>query len=422
MSSQSARRAAEKVSEILRQNGFQALLAGGCVRDLLLEVEPKDYDVATNATPDQVVSLFHRTEKVGAQFGVVLVRIKGCMIEVATFRSDGDYSDGRHPDSIRFVSAEEDARRRDFTINGMFFDPQSGRIIDYVGGQADLRAKLVRAIGEPARRFAEDHLRMLRAVRFAAGLSFEIEPETLDAIRFHAARIRAISVERIQQELARILTSPTRRRGWELLADSGLLAQVLPETAWSAADVADVAERLGYLPPEADFMLATAVALGRFAPQPAGRICRRLRCSNEQERGVVWLIENLPRVLEADRLELADVKFLLADSRFERLGCLLEAECRGRFDTVLPHDTLLSRASRIPPEQVAPPPLVGGEDLQTLHLPAGPIYKQILDAVYRAQLNEELPDREAALRLVHHLLEHTGRMENGKWKMENGKC
>ncbi|MFH0982094.1 MAG: CCA tRNA nucleotidyltransferase [Planctomycetota bacterium] len=408
MTGPSARQVAEQIAATLRRHGFEALLAGGCVRDLLLGREPKDYDVVTNATPDQVIGLFHRTEKVGAKFGVVIVRLRGCMIEVATFRSDGDYHDGRHPDSIRFVSAEEDARRRDFTINGMFLDPADGRIIDYVGGQADLRTKLVRAIGDPGQRFAEDHLRLLRAVRFAAGLGFDLEPETLAAIRRTAARLTEISVERIQQELERILASSTRRRGWELLADSGLLRQVFPEAAWLPADVADVAERLTPLPPDTDFMLALTVVLRRIGPRDAGRVCRRLRCSNEIERSVVWLLENLPRVLEVGSLELADVKLLMADQRFAQLACLLETECRGRLKSVTPYEHLQVRVSQVPLEKVAPLPFVGGDDLHAMQVAEGPIYKQVLDAVYRAQLNETLFDREAGLELARSLLVRAG--------------
>ncbi len=408
MNAQSCRQAAERVAAILRQDGFVALLAGGCVRDLLLGREPKDYDVATNATPEQVVARFHRTEEVGAQFGVVIVRMKGHMIEVATFRSDGDYRDGRHPDSIRFTSAEEDAQRRDFPINGMFLDPADGHVIDYVGGQADLAAKLVRAIGDPAKRFAEDHLRMLRAVRFAAVLGFDLEPRTLDAIRLSAGHIREISVERVQQELQRILTSNTRRRGWELLADSGLLDYAFGEAVWSPSEVADVAERLAHLPEDADFMLAMAVVLRRFKPREAGRICRRLRCSAELEKGVAWLLERLPRVLHAETLELADVKLLVSDARFGRLGDLLYAECNGRLNSVTPHETLLARAAGIPPEKLAPAPLVNGDDLQNMRGPRGPIYKEVLDAVYRAQLNETLDNRDAGLRLTRRLLKRAG--------------
>ena len=408
MTARPGRQVADEIAAVLRRHGHVALLAGGCVRDLLLGRTPKDYDVVTDATPDQVLALFRRTEKVGAQFGVVIVRLHGRMIEVATFRSDGDYHDGRHPDSIRFASAEEDARRRDFTINGMFLDPTDGRVIDYVGGQADLGARLIRAIGEPAQRFAEDHLRMLRAVRFAAALAFEITPDTQEAIRCHAPRIRDISIERIQQELERILSNVHRRRGWELLAVCGLLDHVFPEAAWTAPDVSDVAERLAPLPADADFMVALAVVLRRFTPTEAAQTCRRLRCSNEIERGVAWLLEKLPRGLAAGALELADVKLLLADARCARLTLLVEAECRGRLHDRRPLDVWRTRMAAIPPEAVAPPPLIGGDDLRALGIPEGPIYKQVLEAAYRAQLNEQIPDRAAALRLAQTLLADAG--------------
>jgi poly(A) polymerase len=408
MTARPGRQVADEIAAVLRRHGHVALLAGGCVRDLLLGRTPKDYDVVTDATPDQVVALFRRTEKVGAQFGVVIVRLHGRMIEVATFRSDGDYHDGRHPDSIRFASAEEDARRRDFTINGMFLDPTDGRVIDFVGGQADLGARLIRAIGDPAQRFAEDHLRMLRAVRFAAALGFEITPDTQEAIRCHAPRIRDISIERIQQELERILANVHRRRGWELLAVCGLLEHVFPEAAWTAPDVRDAAERLAPLPADADFMVALAVVLRRFTPPEAAQTCRRLRCSNEIERGVAWLLEKLPRGLAAGALELADVKLLLADARCARLTLLVEAECRGRLHDPRPLDVWRARVAAIPPEAVAPPPFIGGDDLRALGIPEGPIYKQVLEAAYRAQLNEQVPDRAAALRLAQTLLADAG--------------
>lgn len=408
MSKRSPRDAAEKIAAVLRQNGFDALLAGGCVRDLVLGREPKDYDVATNATPDQIVALFRRTEKVGAKFGVVIVRLYGFIVEVATFRTEGEYHDGRHPESVRFATVEEDAQRRDFTINGMFLDPLSGRVIDYVGGQDDLRAGRVRAIGDPAKRFAEDHLRMLRAVRFAAALGFEIEADTLAAIRAHAPRLADISIERIQQELDRILTSGSRARGWRLLHDGGLLGPIFPEAPWSARDVTDVSQRLDRLPEDADFMLALAVVLRRFEPSAGGRVCRRLRCSTDLERGVVWLLNQLEHVLRSDSLELADLKLMMADPRFERLAHLLRAECTTRLNTFAPYETLMARAAAIPPERVAPPPLMGGADLNAMNIPEGPIYRQVLDAVYRAQLNERIGSREAAVQLAQRLLREAG--------------
>jgi poly(A) polymerase len=218
-----------QIIQKLRLSGHEALLAGGCVRDLLLGREPKDFDVATSATPDEVVALFPGALTVGAHFGVVVVRQDHEQIEVATFRTDGSYKDGRHPESVTFSTAAEDAQRRDFTINGLFRDPIEDRVIDYVGGAADLEKRVLRAIGDAHQRFDEDKLRLLRAVRFATTLGFEIEEKTWQAVREHAPAIQSVSAERIRDELIKIFLHPNRLRGFDLLMDSGLMAQVLPE-------------------------------------------------------------------------------------------------------------------------------------------------------------------------------------------------
>src|SRR5688572_2808762 len=220
----STRQDALAVVRALRDVGHVAYFAGGCVRDLLLGLEPKDYDVATDAPPDRVRKLFKRTQAVGQAFGVILVRIGRSQVEVATFRAEGKYLDGRRPSEVRFTTAEEDAKRRDFTINGLFLDPLDGnRVIDFVGGQADLKAKLLRAIGNPDERFEEDHLRLLRAVRFAARFGLTIEPETAEAVRKHAPQLKRISPERIADELRRMLTPPKAQSAWALLRELGLL-------------------------------------------------------------------------------------------------------------------------------------------------------------------------------------------------------
>jgi tRNA nucleotidyltransferase/poly(A) polymerase len=399
------RSAAEQVARVLREAGFQALFAGGCVRDLLLGLAPKDYDVATNATPENVAALFRRTELVGAKFGVVIVRLRGAHVEVATFRTDGDYRDGRRPDSVRYATAEEDARRRDFTINGMFLDPQDGRVMDLVGGQEDLRQGIVRAIGVPEHRFAEDHLRMLRAVRFAARFGFSIEAATLEAIRQNAPAIGNISPERIQQELEHIIGAPGRERGWALLMDSRLIDHVLPGRAWTPETLHDVTLRLAGLPQQSDFMLGLAAVLAAFGPAAAAQLCRALRCSVAMERGVAWLIESLPRMIAVDRLDMADVKMLMADPRFERLMLLVRAEAIGVRRSPEASSRIEERTRTIPRERVAPPPLVGGEDLQALNIAPGPIYRRVLDATYRAQLNEVIHTREEALALAKKLLQ-----------------
>src|SRR3954466_15243157 len=220
---------AREIVRKLRAAGHVAYFAGGCVRDLLRGEVPKDFDIATDARPETVQKIFPRTYAVGAHFGVIVVLENDFQFEVATFRSDGVYLDGRRPVEVHFASAEQDAARRDFTINGMFFDPEKEEVIDFVGGRADLERKLIRAIGDPAQRFAEDRLRMLRAIRFAAVLGFEIDPATWDAVRASAESIKEISAERIREELVRIFHSPNRARGWDLLDASGLMAAVLPE-------------------------------------------------------------------------------------------------------------------------------------------------------------------------------------------------
>src|SRR4051794_35293170 len=222
-------KAARKIARRLHEAGHTAYFAGGCVRDLLRGQVPKDFDIATDAPPKVVQKIFPHTYAVGAHFGVIVVLENEFQFEVATFRSDGAYIDGRHPVEVHFATAQEDAARRDFTINGMFFDPEKDEVIDFVGGRADLERKLIRAIGDPAQRFAEDRLRMLRAIRFAAVLGFEIDPATWDAVRASAESIKEISAERIREELVRIFLSPNRARGWDLLDASGLMRNILPE-------------------------------------------------------------------------------------------------------------------------------------------------------------------------------------------------
>ncbi|MHC4235073.1 MAG: CCA tRNA nucleotidyltransferase, partial [Planctomycetota bacterium] len=322
--------AAQAIVARLRGSGHTALFAGGCVRDLAMNREPKDYDVVTDALPEHVARLFRRTEKVGAKFGVVIVRLGGQMVEVATFRTDGDYADGRHPANVRFCDPGQDARRRDFTINGMFYDPAEQRIIDHVGGQEDLRCGLIRAIGDPAQRFAEDHLRMLRAVRFAARLSFEIDPATADAIRAAADRIRIISAERVRAELSMILADPTRHRGWELIHQTHLSRWLVEDSAWSDEEATDVAVRLGRLPQHCDDALALAVVFRKYLPAEAAARCRKLTCSNQVVRRVTWLLERLPRLLSCEDFEPADFKFLMADPGCQDLLALAKAEIAGR--------------------------------------------------------------------------------------------
>jgi len=414
--------------------GHQALLAGGCVRDLLLGRTPKDYDVATRATPAEVLALFPKAQTVGEAFGVVIVIEETSEIEVATFRSDRGYSDGRHPDAVTFTDARQDALRRDFTINGMFLDPATGQVVDYVGGQADLKARVIRAIGDPHLRFTEDHLRMLRAVRFVAELGFAIDPATAEAARELAPKIASVSGERVGAELERILTAPPagRRRGLELAADLGLLAVLLPEVGAmkGMAQGPDVH-------PEGDvlvhtllcvqelraptFELALAALLhdlgkprtavlrdGRrtfyghaeIGEKMAEEVCRRLRLSNYQTGRVTWLVRQHMRLMNADEMREARLKRLFAEDGFADLAELWRADCIASGGTAEGYEALMARYRALGVAEVRPAPLVTGHDLIGMGLAPGPAFRTILDEVYDAQLEGRAATREEALSLA----------------------
>ncbi|HNQ21967.1 MAG TPA: CCA tRNA nucleotidyltransferase [Phycisphaerae bacterium] len=403
--SRDARTAALEVIHALRDAGHVALLAGGCVRDMLLKRTPKDYDVVTDATPARVHALFPRARKVGAQFGVMLVRRYGHDVEVATFRSEGTYSDGRHPDEIRFGTEVEDAARRDFTINGLFYDPVAERVIDHVGGTADIEAGVVRTIGVPEQRFAEDHLRMLRAVRFAATLGFAIAPTTMDAIRRHAPKLRAISVERIWQELEQILTDPSRARGWGLLIEVGLRPHLVSQWEPLTGEDWSVPRRLAALPDGViSGTLGLAAAVSARGPTQAKKIARTLRLSNREIQEIVWLVASLPQARAADTLELADLKLLRSQPGWDDLVALLAADLKAKEADAGPCRELCRRAAAIAPEAVNPPPLLSGHDLAALGLSEGPTVGPILGHLRRAQLNEEIRDRAEAECLARRLI------------------
>ena len=392
-----SRDAALAVIEALRAAGHTALLAGGCVRDMLLGRPPKDYDVVTDAPPPRVLDVFPRARRVGAQFGVVLVRRYRHDVEVATFRTDGDYSDGRHPDAVEFGTAEQDAARRDFTINGMFYDPVTEQVIDYVAGQADLAAGVVRTIGVAEQRFGEDHLRMLRAVRFAATLGFEIADETRAAIAQHAGKLAVISAERVQQELERILTDAGRARGWALLTEVGLRPCLSPSWPVDAEADALAGARLAALPSRPiPLPLATAAALADVSAQRVRAVSNGLRWSNSLLDAVGWLVAALPRARTPASLELADVKDLRAHAQWPNLLELLAADLQARGQTSPAYDELCARAGAIPADRVHPPPLLGGHDVMDMGVPAGPRLGEVLRGLYRAQLNEELTTVEEA--------------------------
>lgn len=393
--------AALSIIKRLRADGYVAILAGGCVRDMLLGLKPKDYDVATDATPNQVGGLYPKARKVGAKFGVMLVRSCGQEVEVATFRSDESYSDGRRPDAVRFSTEIEDAQRRDFTINGMFFDPFEKRVIDHVEGQRDLRAKIVRTIGDPQRRFEEDHLRMLRAVRFASRLGFVIEPDTLAAIRQFASRLAQISAERIWMELEAILSAPTRATGWSLLLDTALQAHLVRGWTCDQEESQEVSRRLEVLPPHpVDPALVLAVVLYQRSPAQANTIGRKLKLGNRDREGVVFLLRSLPALREEQDLDLADLKTLMANPQWTNLLELFrvdESAATGGQETF---ERVRRRADAIDPEKISPSPLLTGDDLMSMGVSEGPELGRLLKAVYRAQLNEEIDTQEEARSLA----------------------
>lgn len=412
----------------LREAGFTALWAGGCVRDLQLGSEPQDYDVATDAQPGEVRKLFRRTLAVGAQFGVieVLGREPGLHVQVATFRSDGSYSDGRHPDSVRFGSAEEDAQRRDFTINGLFFDPVAEQVIDYVGGQADLKARVVRAIGDPRERIKEDKLRMLRAIRFVARLGFTLDEATAGAIAEMHQDLTQVSAERITDELKKMLVHPTRMTALGLLVTLRLLPVLLPEFDWPAGTTgAGAFTFVWYLPHKVSFPLAWAAVLidcqrlygpeGVLLPRQApDEISDRFRLSNEEKSHVAFLIHHLDQVKSADTIPWADLKRILAHPYQDDLLSLLESACHENQQAQAGLQYCLDRLKTWSPEQLNPPPLVTGEDVAALGVPKGPLYRQLLEGVRTAQLNEEVNNREEGLALLKKLAAELLNKDSGR--------
>ncbi|QDU89887.1 tRNA nucleotidyltransferase/poly(A) polymerase [Pirellulimonas nuda] len=391
---------AADVAARLRAAGYQALWAGGCVRDALLGKTPKDYDVATSATPDQVRQVFgkQRTIAIGAAFGVITVKGRrgAGQIEVATFRKDVGYSDGRRPDRVEFTDAEQDARRRDFTINGMFYDPADDHVIDYVGGAEDLAARVVRAIGDPEARFDEDKLRMLRAVRFAATLDFEIEADTFAAISRHAEELSAVSAERVAAELVRMLACPGRRRALELLAQCGLLEHVLPEFAGRPEAEREVAmwtlDRLDWPSTAAALAVLTWGAL----PRVVAEMTQRLRLSNALAAAVGWMNANADALAAAEDLSWPQLQPLLIAPEAGTLIDLIEARAGGPTA-----GTLVCREKlALPPEELNPAPLLDGTDLIEAGIAAGPTVGRLLRVVREAQLEGTIATRDDAIALA----------------------
>ena len=447
------KRAAVEIVRTLRERGHQAYLVGGCVRDLLLGREPADYDVSTDATPDQVMRIFPETYAVGAQFGVVLVPAKSVgvdgapepgeepttehpkVVEVATFRSDGAYSDGRHPDAVRYTTdPREDVQRRDFTINGLMLDPlDHDRVLDFVEGRRDLQRGLIRTIGEAERRFTEDKLRMLRAIRFAARFQYQIDAQTFDSIRQLAPRVHQVSRERVRDELTKMLTEGRARRAFELLDETGLLHELLPEIEKMKG-----IEQPPQFHPEGDVWVHTLLLLSmlepgvsktlawgallhdvgkpptfRLAPdrirfdghvevgvRMAEEICRRFRMSNDESEQIMSLVENHMRFGDVESMKDSTFK------RFVRLPQFEEHLELHRIDSLSSHAILdlyrytKDKMANLPPEEVRPDPLVSGNDLIAAGYRPGPEFKEILSVVEDAQLEGRVHSKQEAMELV----------------------
>ena len=433
-SAREAQAAAQAIVTHLRAHGFLAYFVGGCVRDLLLGRQPKDFDVATSAPPEAVLTLFENTFAVGAHFGVVLVRTGDQVTEVATFRSDGAYSDGRHPDAVQFsTTPAEDVQRRDFTINGMMLDPANEEVLDLVGGVADLNAGLIRAIGDPLERFTEDKLRMLRAVRFAARFAFEMEPATARAIGQLAPRVNQVSHERVRDELTRMLTEGQANRAFTLLDATGLLAEVLPEVV----RMKGVAQPPQYhpegdvwvhtllllkgLPAGCPMSLAWAALLHdigkpatfRVAPDRirfdghvevgvriAEDICRRLRFPNHETEQILSLIANHMRFADVRKMKQSTLKRFFRLKEFSDHLALHRLDCLSSHGSLDLYDFARERFESLPEEQVRPSLLLTGSDLIEAGYRPGPTFKQMLAAAEDAQLEGTITTREQALALI----------------------
>ena len=451
-----AKQHAAEIVRTLRERGHRAYFAGGCVRDLLLSREAADYDISTDATPQQVMRIFPQTFAVGEQFGVVLVPQTGgatgvpstgsgqalarqgesskAAIEVATFRSDMGYSDGRHPDQVRFTKdPREDVERRDFTINGMMLDPVTNQILDFVGGRDDLKAGIVRAIGDPEHRFAEDKLRMLRAVRFAARFDYKIDPATMAAIQHLAPKIRQVSCERVREELTKMLTEGRARRAFELLDTSRLLPEVLSEIAAMKG-----VEQAPQYHPEGDVFVHTLLLLEklpagcsktlawgallhdvgkpptfRVAPdrirfdghvdigvKMAAEICRHLRFSNDETDQILALIDNHMRFADVQRMKQSTLKKFLRLPAFDEHLELHRIDCLSSHGQLDSYEYSRDQLQSIPPEAIRPTPLITGQDLIEAGYEPGPSFKEILTAVEDAQLEGRIASRDAALELL----------------------
>ncbi len=430
------KKAAQATAELLSQRGHTAYFAGGCVRDILLGIEPKDYDIATSATPDEVQAIFPDSNAIGAHFGVILVNTRGFDFEIATFRNDGSYTDGRRPESVTFTEPKEDALRRDFTINGLFQNTESGEIIDFVDGKKDLNARLIRAIGDPCERFREDALRLMRAVRFVATLGFDIEPETWKAICNHADLLAKISAERIREEFTTIITAKHRARGFDLLTESGLMKHIIPE-------VYDLihCEQPPQWHPEGDVYTHTRIMLGMLSENPSARlalavilhdigkpptssydeseqrirfnghdrvgaemaeaILQRLRYSNRITSDVEAMVANHMNFMNVQNMRTAKVKRFMARPTYEDEMELHRVDCASSNGFTDNYEFLRTKEEEFAAEPLIPAPLISGKDLIELGMTPGPEFREILSRIETEQLEGTLQSREQALEFLH---------------------
>lgn len=411
------RQAAIQIVKRLRGAGFEALLAGGCVRDMLLRRRPSDYDVATDAKPDDVVRIFRRTLKVGAKFGVVVVLIDRVQIEVATFRTESGYADGRHPLNVRFATAAEDAARRDFTINAMFYDPVAKKVIDYYGGQADLKNRIIRTVGDPAERFGEDYLRMLRAVRFSTQLGFSIDPQTKSAICNQAANITKISGERIAAELEGILVSPNRAKGVRTLIETGLAGFIFSgcarlterESRRVCPGAGFIVRVMANLPARIDFPLGLAALFAGSETDLAIEEYKLLKLSRNQNKHIRFLLDKRGKLLGV--LSLAELKLLLSEPYFGDLFELQKAIQKASSQSIGPLVRLRRRINQLKGVELRPKPILNGHDLMALGAVPGPSLGQLAKEMYIAQLEGKLQSAEQARHwVVKWLQSHSSRL------------
>lgn len=443
----------------LRENGFSALFAGGCVRDMLMGSIPEDYDIATDARPDDIINIFKRTVPIGIHFGVVLVMENDFEFEVATFRSDGTYSDGRHPDTVTFCDARGDALRRDFTINGMFYDPIEDKHFDYVGGEEDLKTGMIRAIGNPFERFDEDSLRMIRAVRFACRFNFKIEDQTAEAIKKFHDKVLIVSKERIRDELRKTLTGPNPDTSIKMLDDLNLLHEILPEvTAMKGVEqpenfhpegdvfthtlltltklangrkTTDAREELHPVSNDSDkknlygsWELAMAVLLHdigkpvtfeiadriRFnnhdsiGAKMAEKICERLRMSNAEKERITWLVKMHLYLRHAQEMRISKLKRLFAHDGYPELAELYKVDSLASTANLDDYNFCQNMFEELKDEEIKPEPLITGNDLITLGLKPGPIFAKILDAIKDEQLEQKITTKEEALKKAKELV------------------